>query len=448
MMHKLTFLFVVLICFHLPGNSQSDSLNLRPDAKTGWRIGVLPAVSYDADMGFQYGVLGQLNDFGDGSVYPDYNQMIYVEWSRFTRGTGVNQIFYDTKTLLPRHVRLTVDLSYLTDKALDFYGFNGYEVTYDPAFEDDESPDYISRMFYRHERKQLRALLDFQGWITSRRFRWLAGISYYNFKIATVDIERLNKGKPEDKRLPDVPLLYDRYVTWGFIDDREKDGGQTIYLKGGLIYDTRDNEPAPNRGLWEEMVILAAPSFIGNTEFAFTRLEITHRQYIPLIFNRLTLAYRVSYQGTITGKAPFYIDPLLISSFSTATNNDGMGGAKSLRGIKRNRVVGDGTLMLNVEPRLKIWTTTLLKQNFYIALYGFLDMGRVVQDRYIDKSKLPATEIYNNYFDLKTDRFHYSTGAGLRFVLNDNFIVSLDYGFALDPRDGTSGLYINIGNLF
>jgi outer membrane protein assembly factor BamA len=374
--------------------------------------------------------------------------MIYVEWSRFTRGTGVNQIFYDTKTLLPKHIRVTVDMSYLTDKALDFYGFNGYEVTYNPAFEDEESPDYISRVFYRHERKQIRLLLDFQGWITSQRFRWLAGISYYNFKVATVDIARLNKGKSEDKLLPDVPLLYDQYVSWGFINEKEKDGGQTLYLKGGLIYDTRDNESAPNRGLWEEIVILGAPSFIGNTEFAYTRLEITHRQYIPLIANKLTIAYRVSYQGTIAGKAPFYIDPLLISSFSTATNNDGLGGAKSLRGIKRNRVIGDGTIMVNIEPRLKLWTTTLLKQNFYIALNGFLDMGRVIQYRPIDKSKLPESIVYSDYFDLNEDHFHYGYGVGLRFVLNDNFILAVDYGFASDPRDGTSGLYINIGNLF
>jgi hypothetical protein len=447
MKSKITPFLLCLLLIYTTGFSQQDSS--KSTVKKGWKLGALPVVAYDADLGFQYGILGQVNDFGDGSIYPDYRHMIYVEWSRFTKGTGVNQIFYDTKTLLPKHIRMTVDLSYLTEKALDFFGFNGYETSYIHAFEDDQSPDYISRVYYKHERKQLRILLDFQGRITSQRFRWLGGISYYNFKVATVDITKLNKGKSEEKQLPDsTELLYDKYVTWGFIDEKEKDGGQTIYLKGGLIYDTRDNEPAPNRGFWEEIVLLAAPSFLGNSEFAFARLAITHRHYIPLIKDKFTLAYRVSYQGTILGKAPFYIEPLLISSFSTATNNDGLGGAKSLRGIKRDRVVGDGTIMGNIELRYKIVKTTLFKQNFYIALHGFGDIGSVIQDRNIDKSKLPSSEVYSNYFDQSQDGVHMGYGLGLRLVLNDNFILAIDYGFAGDSRDGTSGLYINIGNLY
>ncbi|MCX6235175.1 MAG: BamA/TamA family outer membrane protein [Bacteroidetes bacterium] len=446
MKSKITLILFFLLIICLSGFSQQDSS--KQVVKKGWKLGALPVVAYDADLGFQYGVLGQLNDFGDGSNYPDYRHMIYVEWSRFTKGTGVNQIFYDTKTLLPKHIRMTVDLSYLTEKALDFFGFNGYEAAYIHDFENDDSPDYISRVYYKHERKQLRALLDFQGRITSQRFRWLGGISYYNFKVDTVDIGNLNKGKSEDEKLPDTTLLYDKYVQWGFIDEKEKDGGQTIFLKGGLIYDTRDNEPAPNRGVWEEVVIMTAPSFIGNSEFAFTRLAITHRHYIPLIKDKMTLAYRLSYQGTIGGKAPFYIEPLLMSSFSTATNNDGLGGAKSLRGIKRDRVVGDGTVMANVELRYKIIKTTLLKQNFYIAVNAFGDMGQVVQYRDIDKLKLPSTETYSDYFDQSRDNIHFGYGAGLRLVLNDNFILAIDYGFASDSRDGTSGLYINIGNLY
>ncbi|MBP6978683.1 MAG: BamA/TamA family outer membrane protein [Bacteroidales bacterium] len=446
-----TLFVLLLICFN--GVAQQDTL--KTTAKKGWRLGALPVVAYDADLGFQYGALAQLNDFGDGTIYPDYKHMIYVEWSRFTKGTGVNQIFYDTKTLLPKHIRMTVDACYLTDKALDFYGFNGYDAVYHQEYEDDEdTANYISRMYYKLDRKQLRLLLDFQGRITSQKFRWLAGLAYYNFTTATVDIDRLNKGKSEDKKLPDSTLLlYDHYVDYGLINQDEKDGGQIFYIKTGLIYDTRDNEPAPNKGLWDEIIIMTAPP-LGDVKSTFARFEITHRQYVPLISDQFTFAYRLAYQGTISGKepAPFYVQSLLLNSFSNATNNDGLGGAKSLRGIKRNRVVGDGTLLANVELRYKVWQTRLFKQNFYIAAVAFGDYGKIIQFRDMDPAIIAGMpdELKKNFdIDAEKSKFgHLGYGAGLRLVLNDNFIVAVDSGIAGDKRDGGWGIYINIGHLF
>ena len=43
---------------------------------------------------------------------------------------------------------------------------------------------------------------------------------------------------------------------------------------------------------------------------------------------------------------------------------------------------------------------------------------------------------------------HFSYGAGLRVVMNQNFVIKLDYGFAADERDGSSGMYIGLGYLF
>ena len=43
---------------------------------------------------------------------------------------------------------------------------------------------------------------------------------------------------------------------------------------------------------------------------------------------------------------------------------------------------------------------------------------------------------------------HFSSGLGLRLALNENFMVTIDYGFALNKQDGSSGLYIGIGHMF
>lgn len=449
MNRRILFLISVLLIFAMISRAQSDQKD--PSEKEKIKTGVVPAgvpaIAYDQDMGFQYGIIMNLQFFGDGSSYPEYRHQIMVEVSRFTKGSGINQFFYDSKYLIPGKIRLTADISYLTEKALDFYGFNGYMAAYNPDLSDDENEDYISRVYYRHERKLFRFITDFQGELKSENLRWLAGISLFNIKTSTVDIDKLNKGKKKEP-LPDTSLLYDKYVDWGIISDKEKDGGQLNFVKLGLIYDTRNNESNPTKGVWEEVILMTAPKFLFNNDFAFTKLTVTHRHYINLSKNKLAFAYRLSYQGTIGGKAPFYFQPYLINSFSTATKSDGLGGSKTIRGVLRNRVVGDGFVLGNAELRWKFFQTVLWNQNIYLALNGFFDAGRVVQDIEIDKSLIPEGVDQDFYFDQDSDDLHYSYGAGLRIGWNENFIIAIDYGLASDPRDGTGGLYIGINNLF
>src|SRR5690554_3382953 len=122
----------------------------KKEGKSGWNFGVLPAVSFDADLGFQYGGLVNLYNYGDGSRFPLYDHSLYFEVSRYTRGSGIYRFYYDSDRLLGR-VRLTVDVTYMPEQAYDFYGFNGYESVYNSGWEDERSPDYRSRMFRSEE---------------------------------------------------------------------------------------------------------------------------------------------------------------------------------------------------------------------------------------------------------------------------------------------------------
>ena len=94
--------------------------------RRGWTFGILPSVAYDADKGFQGGVLSNIYYFGDGSTYPEYLHSFYVELAYTTKHCGIFRFNYDSKYLIPKH-RLTVDISYLPDAICDFYGFNGYQ---------------------------------------------------------------------------------------------------------------------------------------------------------------------------------------------------------------------------------------------------------------------------------------------------------------------------------
>ncbi|MDR3093909.1 MAG: outer membrane protein assembly factor [Bacteroidales bacterium] len=453
-MNKVFLTMVGGLCCMLGLNAQNstvqDSINEKQIATVAkpFKIGVLPVVSFDNDMGFQYGGLVNLYDHHHG-YYPDYRQMVKIEISRYTKGSGINQLFYDAKNILPHHLRLTADFSYLTEQKLDFYGFNGYLSRYNPDITEPDNPLYETRAFYSHARKFLKFNADFQGQIHSiASFRWLAGFGLVNYKISSLDLDKLNKGKDEADKLPDVPTLYDKYVGWGMIPEAERYGGNANFLKTGLIYDTRDNEYAPERGLWTEALLLVSPKFFFN-HFAYTKLVLTHRQYFTLSKNRLVLAVRLNYEGTIIGHAPFFVQPYMITSISSVNKSDGLGGAKTLRGVMRNRVVGDGIVSGIAELRYTFARTSLWKQNLAFSLNGFFDCGQVVQKVNCNFSEMSDND-KNVYFDLSnsSDRLHSGSGAGLRIALNHNFIFAVDYGVALDKRDGTSGLYINIGNLF
>jgi hypothetical protein len=348
-----TMALIVFLAIQGMAQSPTDSAStpVKEKRKTGWTWAGLPVLGYDADLGLQLGVLGQIFYYGDGSTYPEYRHTVYAECSWFTRGSAVYQLFYDSKYLIPGGIRFTADADYLPDRALDFYGFNGYEANYRSEYTDSGSEEYISRVFYKQERKMYRIMADFQGPFVGQKLRWLAGINILGMKTGTVDIARINKGKAADKQLPDTALLYDRYVSNGLIRPEEKDGGTTIYLKTGLVYDTRDNEAAPNKGLWSEVMLLSAPTFLGNNPYAFVKLVVTQRQYISLVRKRLVAAYQLSYQATIGGTTPWYIMPYIYSSYSLTTRPDGLGGVRTIRGVLRNRITGDGVAFGNVELR-------------------------------------------------------------------------------------------------
>jgi hemolysin activation/secretion protein len=160
----------------------------------------------------------------------------------------------------------------------------------------------------------------------------------------------------------------------------------------------------------------------------------------------LSLVYRLAYQTTLAGNTPFYYQSQVITSVLTGALSEGLGGAKTLRGILRNRVVGDGFMYGNIEMRWKFIQFKFINNNFYLGLNGFTDFGKVTK-----KIALPSSSFLTQnpeYFKTDAEKFHYSYGAGLRIVMNENFVIAADYGMTPNVQDGTSGMYIGLNYLF
>jgi outer membrane protein assembly factor BamA len=424
--------------------------------KKGISFGPLPVVAYDQDRGFQFGGLLNIYDYGDGSFYPHPRQQWYIEASAYTKGTQQYFLTYDTKHLIPK-VRMSLASTLMFDKAMDFYGFNGYQSNYHYADlnywkkQTDKtgiSPEYMTA-FYRLERLATTVKADFVGNIWQNKLFWQASYYFGWYRYRDIDPEKINKGK-DSTEMFSGQTLYEKYRDWGIIPAAEVGGGFSSALRMGLMYDTRDFEAAPSRGIWTEATITLAPSFLGTTH-AYSRYMLTFRHYVPIVTNRLTFAYRLNYQGCIGNYLPYYVLPVF-SNIGKEYDRDGIGGYRTVRGLMRDRVLGLDVGFFNAELRWKFVQFHLWKQNIYLGLNAFFD-GAVVTRNYDISYRGQADAVmqqeYAEYVNTtKPDGFHTAAGGGLRIAINQNFIIAVDYAVPLNRQDGTGGLYINTGYLF
>lgn len=452
-MRKQLFLACVLSVLALSVSAQ-DSLAVR----RGWTFGVLPSVAYDADLGFQYGALTNVYYFGDGAVYPDYYHSFYAEAAYTTKHYGLFRLSYDSKYLIPNH-RLSVDLTYLPDQMCDFYGFNGYESHYIPEYADQADAGYRTRAYYKFQRDMFRLSADLQGTV-SRPWHWNAGAGLLFYNVGPVDVARLNRyTSNEAGRLPEgVSTLYDKYVFLGYIKASEASGGFHPYLHGGITFDTRDRQQNPRQGIHADAFLTYYAGFGDMADYNNLKFNASWRHYLPLIPNRLTFAYRLGTQLNMAGDSPFYLNTYLNQLYMQRVIYEGLGGANSIRGIMRNRILARGVAFANAEFRVQVAHFRIGKENFYIGLNPFMDAGMVVQpyDRVVYDPVLfeladPITGSPEAFYDeSRLYAPHLSAGCGLKVAMNDNFVLSVDWATALDKQDNAkfSNLYIKMGYMF
>ena len=459
---KRFLIILTLLSSALSAKAQSEDI-----IKTGYNFGPLPAIAFDADKGFQYGAILNIYNYGDGTNYPNYNSKLYLEASFFTKGSSLYTISFDNKELIPG-VRWSSAATLAIDKAMDFYGFNGYGAYYDHARialgdqnKHAQNPDnFLFSPYYKVDRVQFLGKTDFIGDITEN-LKWEAGYHFSYFQEGGIDRASINKGKEDYNVFPETQsTLYEDYMNWGLIGSDEAAGGFVSSIRLGLVYDSRDKEGAPSRGTWAEGHIIAAPKWLGSKN-PFYRYSLTLRQYFPIIDNdKLTFAYRLNYQGTFGSSAPYYILPYQ-TIMGEGYDKDGMGGYRTVRGIMRDRVIGLDMASYNAEIRWRFIKFQLFNQNIALALNLFSDGTMVTKGRDMTfKGKEEYRQSYEAYMakGQDKDRPHITTGAGFRFIMNENFIVCLEYGLPVTQfyqkshplygQDGKGAFYINIGYLF
>ena len=238
--------------------------------------------------------------------------------------------------------------------------------------------------------------------------------------------------------------LFHQYVENGLIPEGDT-WGNRIEAKGGLVYDTRDFEANPARGIFASATMTGGTSFSGLNHTSVI-LSADFRQYVPIIPSRLTFAYQLACNTLVTGSLPFYALP-----------------AFAMRGSFGSRIAGAGVAWASADLRLRMASFQAFKQNFELGVVGFADAGEVIRPYQLtEQSQLggcivsktldgqafgPHASVFDSGIATR-ERLHTSVGGGFFFSMNRNFITAVEFGHPLNPQDGTMGIYINLGFSF
>jgi hypothetical protein len=417
---------------------KADSSLFKSDnyiTKTGYNLAPLPEFMIDPFIGLYLGIYSTIFDYGDGKIYPNFYRSLTVAAAYGTKGKtnfGLEYLSYG-KFLLSAKV------SYTRSTLYPFYGYNGYQTLYSKDYHDNTSAKYITSPFYNYEQKVARLAVFIQDTIPGTFFNWQVGIDVGHYSASRVDFKRLNKGVDDAETAPDLPTLYDHYVDWGIIDEKEKDGGWANAIRTAIVYDTRDRLTNPMHGLWTDITIRYTPSFLGNQNTA-VQLAITHRHYLTLIPEKLSFAYRLRYDACF-GDLPFYTRQVL------ADGIEGFGGTGTLWGIHQNRIMANQFAMGNFELRAKLFRFRFIKQNWYLGAVPLFHTGYLIKTINIDLSGLTQEE-RDTYFDNTNDKWYSSYGIGGKLVMNENTVIGLDWAHSVSAGAGNNAVYVGFGYTF
>ena len=462
----LTFAAVMLVSLNVSAEPKKENKenteatttdSKKQTVKKGWNFAPFPSIGYNSDTGFQIGALCEIFDYGDGSTYPAYKHKFNVDLSWTTKDQIKLHFFYDSKYLIPK-VRLTFAATYILAQMYPFMGFNGAAA---PYFTDLASgKKQMNRVaMYNIKRNSMRIMADFQGDILPK-FRWAAGISYWWYDIGNVSVKK--KGAPAydivandylQNQGIDYASLWQLYQDVGLIRANEAHGGHHLELKAGLVYDSREHEADPTRGIWAEVYAYGSPDILngrGKNGYNYLKLAAHFRHYVPVWQDKIVFAYHLAYQGKLAGNAPYYTLQNINTLYLRQIISDGLGSINTVRGVPYNSVIGDGYAWANFEMRFKLVSFRFIKQNFYLATNPFFDMGACVQGYRLDEMKalrnqhdtevaqgLPETlsdaEI-NLIYTGEKRKLHMSAGLGLKLAMNRNFILSAEVAVPLNTK--------------
>lgn len=409
------------------GAGETSSASEEPEeALESWqedRIGVggIPAVNYNADEGFGFGVVFGVYKY-NGKVAP-YKWSLDNQLFMTTNNVHHHRVIFDILDLAGGRLRILGRVKFEASRAEHYCGLGG-EVT---CSTDDR--DVVADELGITGEDELKT---FNNRYYKMRYIMPYGIVRFRYKLRDkphrVELFggwRANYVTPGD--LAEVgPWKDTLYIR----DYPEGEQGLVSVIQAGIMADNRRNEAAPYEGYWAEASIRGSTRYWGsNPDWEYFGFNAIVRTYTPLIPNNdgaLVLANRIAFDGIIGNTNS--LDLAWSGGSGLMTYG---GGTDSGRGIRARRFRGKVDLLEQVELRGRFTKFRLGKIPFEFGGVAFVDAG-MVGEEWSDFGSTPP---------------FFGTGGGLRLTMDQNFVIQADIG--VSPVEGWGIFpYIETGNTF
>jgi hypothetical protein len=221
--------------------------------------------------------------------------------------------------------------------------------------------------------------------------------------------------------------IWERYNLVGFESDHQFNS----MLAGAIMYDTRDFEPDPSRGIFSQYSHEYSIPLLGSA-FDFHK-HMLQTQVFHTLFRWRNGRSRVTFAGLagvgqILGRRINFIEMWDLSSQAEAGGIFVLGGARSVRGYREARFIAPTVSLVNLELRARLYDVRLLNQHFAFGLTPFFDMGSV----------------YDSLGEINFRRWRGAPGIGGRLAWNLSTILRLDYARS---QEG-SQVFFGFGHIF
>lgn len=455
--------------FYIDPAKRMDELEL-VHKKEGTFITGLPRFEFDPIRGFGAG--GTVNLFMNKTkadpffAYTPYRHNLTAEFFIFQNGRIRYAVNYDAPYIFNSQWRLRADMVHWEDPHAQYWGIGRQSLMNPLRFRNKQTGEteeyrrianyednlaiaergadgqYYTDYHYNHmeQREQLYNLLG-ERVLLGGKLRLMFGyevlltsFSSYKGRIAEKSyrkngeaVEAINNLTLIDKQMADG--TWERFNLSGFTgDDRYK---FTSMLAGALIYDTRDFEPDPSKGIFLQYSHEYAAPWLAS-DFNFHKFMIQGQVFRTLKRwrdgkSRLTFAGLTAF-GNIFGRNINFIEMWDLSSQAEAGGIMVLGGARSLRGYREARFMAPVVALVNLEMRARLYDFHLFHQHFALGLTPFYDFGSA----------------WDRPRDFNFQYWKGSGGIGGRLNWNQSTVLRLDYARS---REGNQ-VFFGFGHIF
>ena len=412
--------------------------------KEGTYFAGVPEISSDPINGFGYGVEGSIIFNGKRTdpffAYTPYRKQLNIILFNTTKNQREIALKLDVPYIFDSKWRLRVEAAYEVNPNLLYFGANEKSLnplSYYPNNDSSQAPianakykeyskalentsgNYNNNFYNGYTKEEYIFNMSGERSYMDGKLRLLAGVEAAWLNITAFDgkankhaIDPLTGQKVNSTNAP--TRISQDFNSGGIVGL----GKNFIdFLQVGIVYDTRDLEPDPSKGVFAELTNEFSNKTLGS-DFNFNKTFIqvkVYKKLFPSVFKKMIFASRIG-SGYTAGNSPFFEYQ---DQWSSEGSIEGLGGANTIRGYKQSRFLGRMMNFANFELRCRFLQGTIFKQHIALSAVPLFDIGGV----WDSFSRL------NN-----VSNYRYSEGLGMRIAWNVSTILRFDYAVSKEDN--------------